>query len=83
MLELLMTKMQAEVLQMSKALADRVFVIDPFMKRSRKCQRVLEAAMLPDEETYRDLQAKTKQSITTTFFSQGLIVLWAGYRPRA
>ena len=40
------TKMLAEVLQISKALADRVFVIDLFMERRMKCKRALEAAML-------------------------------------
>ena len=42
-----MTKILAEVLQMSKALVERVFAIVPFMERNIKCKRALEDAMRP------------------------------------
>ncbi|XP_064421091.1 tigger transposable element-derived protein 1-like [Latimeria chalumnae] len=66
----LTTKMLAEVLQMGKALADKVFEIDPFMERSIKFKRALEAAMMPYKESYRDLQNKAKQSTITSFFNR-------------
>ena len=52
---------------MNKALADRVIAIDPFMERSIKCKRALQAAMLPYNETYWDMQTKANQSTGTSF----------------
>jgi len=55
---------------MGKTLDDKVFAIDPFMERSIKCERALEAVRIPNKETYRDLQTKAKQSTITSFFTR-------------
>uniref|UniRef100_UPI00358EF42B tigger transposable element-derived protein 1-like isoform X1 n=1 Tax=Myxine glutinosa TaxID=7769 RepID=UPI00358EF42B len=60
-------KSLSEVLQLAKALSDRVFEVDPFMARSIKFKREVEDMIIPYKKVFKDLQKKAKQVPTTSF----------------
>uniref|UniRef100_UPI00358E3E0E tigger transposable element-derived protein 1-like n=1 Tax=Myxine glutinosa TaxID=7769 RepID=UPI00358E3E0E len=60
-------KSLSEILQLAKALSDRVFEVEPFMERSIKFKRELESMIIPYREVYKDLQKKAKLSQIPSF----------------